>query len=237
MKQNCLHFRTFLISSILFSIFFITSVKDPSYALTDAEYRQFISESQEYREADKRLNGVWKLLMEKLDETGKAELKKSQRNWIRNERDSNAKLISDERSISLASAYAVVTEQRAKALEQLLEPKEVKSKKADVQEKHSQADTSAPKEAGKPKGQKDKGKGLIFIILGGILLFVAWVCWQKRKQSEGAEYREKAMRDVGGGSIGKQVKAHISAGIYGLIALLIGILGVFLLLGGLNLCG
>ncbi len=263
MKQNSPYVRTLFISSIIFILFFMYSTQDSSYALTDAEYSQFISESQEYREADRRLNRVWKQLMGSLDESGKAELKKSQRNWIKNERDSGAKLISAQKGISLASAYALVTEQRVRALEQLLEPtKEVKSEERAVREdkRPQPAKTSAPKELSKkseegavqkkktsepvetsapkePISPKDKSKALIFTVLGVILMFVAWICWQKRKRSEGAEFREKVMRDVGKGSIGKQVKAHISAGIYGLMALLIGLVGFVLFGMGLGAYG
>jgi uncharacterized protein YecT (DUF1311 family) len=101
-------------------MFSIVSIHDLSYALSDEEYRRFMSESEEYRDAENRLTGIWKQLMKKLDETGKAELKKSQRNWIKHERDSNAKILSGQRGISLVSAYALVTEQRADVLEQLL---------------------------------------------------------------------------------------------------------------------
>ncbi len=245
MKRICPYIRILFISLTIFSIFFITSIHDSSYALSDEEYRQFMSESQEYRDAENRLNGIWKQLMEKLDETGKADLKKSQRNWIQHERDSSAKIISGQRGINLVSAYALVTEQRADVLEQLLKPKKAKSQEQmPVQDKKQSkpADpVSAPKKAepGKPdilkNILKDKNGGLIFMVSGGILLFIAWVCWQKRKQSEGDEYAQKIMRDIGGGSIGKQVKAHVSAGIYGLMALLIGLAGLGLLINGLNL--
>jgi len=120
MKRICPYVRICCISLTLFSIFFITSIRDSSYALSNEEYKQFMSESKEYRDAENRLSGIWKQLMEKLDETGKAELKKSQRNWVKHERDSNAKIISGQRGISLVSAYALVTEQRADILEQLL---------------------------------------------------------------------------------------------------------------------
>ena len=72
----------------LFFFFVLLLVINRTYAQTQAEMNQ--TAAQGYYKADAELNKVYKVLMSKLDENGKALLIKAENDWIKY-RDSHCK--------------------------------------------------------------------------------------------------------------------------------------------------
>ena len=84
----------------------------PAFALSDAEYKEFMKNAK-FAEADDELTNVYKEAKKIMSEDDFEELKKEQREWVKSTRDKEAKKLIKERKISRVKAYTIVTLSRA----------------------------------------------------------------------------------------------------------------------------
>ena len=86
-----------------------------SQALTDAQHRQFLKTSQEYRAADAQLNSVWRTLKGQLSPAEFRQLLQEQRHWLNTQREGEARELMSQ-SIPAVDAYTATITSRAKEL-------------------------------------------------------------------------------------------------------------------------
>lgn len=124
-----------------------------SHALTDAQHKQFLKASQEYRAADAKLNSVWRQLKGKLSATEFAALLKDQRQWIGSRREEEAKgLIAQ--SIPEVDAYTAAILSRVNELTERLGAKPAAKQEVRPAAKAAPAAPENKPEAAKPAPEK-----------------------------------------------------------------------------------
>ncbi|MBF0529978.1 MAG: DUF1311 domain-containing protein, partial [Deltaproteobacteria bacterium] len=81
-------------------------------ALTDEEYKKFMSESREFQDAEKELNTTWKQLMDRLSSDQVSIVKQAQVDWVKYVREPRAKELAKAKNLMPAEAYAAATRER-----------------------------------------------------------------------------------------------------------------------------
>lgn len=94
-------------------VFMLLSVFSASsgMALSDAEYREMREKSKYFREADDELSRTWKEVNKNIPSSDKKWLLEDQRNWLKTERDEEARELM-ERGLTRNCAYARVAKRR-----------------------------------------------------------------------------------------------------------------------------
>jgi uncharacterized protein YecT (DUF1311 family) len=87
----------------------------PAHSLSDQDYRTYLAQSPEFKQADQDLNQQYRDLLAKLDPAGQSRLKKDQKRWLQ-ARDARAKDLAAAQGLALPLAYAQVDRQRAAEL-------------------------------------------------------------------------------------------------------------------------
>lgn len=87
----------------------------PVHALSDAEYRQLVKTSPEFRDADRRLSAFWKEIYGNLEGEYKKEVMAGQREWVNNGRDAAARKYMAQ-GMNKGQAYAKAVDERINVL-------------------------------------------------------------------------------------------------------------------------
>lgn len=113
----CTMVRSLLCVVLLVSLAWADS---SSPKISDAEYKQYIEASPEFKTAERDINGIYKELMSVLNETEKNALKDEQRQWIK-QRDITAFSEGQKGSQGYVAALVKLTAQRKTELETRLQ--------------------------------------------------------------------------------------------------------------------
>ena len=95
-----------------------------SYALSDAEYKEFMASSPAFAKAEAKLNAAWKAAKNTLPKKQFEILRGNQKRWVAEgyDRDYAAKQLVEKQGKSLPEAYADVTWKRAELIEWYARP-------------------------------------------------------------------------------------------------------------------
>ncbi len=104
------------VKRIFIAVLVIFIITGSAFALSDAEYKQMIKNS-EFARADKALNDAWSEAKNSLSANDFEALKNNQREWISKGRDNEAKELMNR--LSKIEAYTAVTYSRAEYITQL----------------------------------------------------------------------------------------------------------------------
>ena len=93
-------------------------ISAPAFALSDAEYLKMKRSSQSFARADRKLTNTWNKLKKSLPDYAFQELQKNQRQWIKKDRDNEAKKYIKE-GYTRTEAYTLATNDRANKLPEI----------------------------------------------------------------------------------------------------------------------
>ena len=102
------------VALLIFALGAAAQAKD--YKMTDEKYAQFIKSDIDFKNANDRLNAVWKQIKAKLGKDEFDQILKEQRAWIRQQ----GKLAGSISGVSEVEAFTVVTQRRTKELDKVL---------------------------------------------------------------------------------------------------------------------
>lgn len=122
-----------------------------SQAMTDAQHRQFLKTSQDYRAADAQLNSVWRALKSRLSPAEFRQLLQEQRQWISTKREAEAKELIGQ-SIPEVDAYTATITSRVNELTERLGKLDNKAAKPEA--KPAPAATPAEKPVAPAKAEQ-----------------------------------------------------------------------------------
>lgn len=110
---------------MLLVIFAVTAA--PSFAISDAEYKKLLKESEDFRSADEELNGAWAEAKKMLPADDFKKLQKEQSEWIKKGRGAEAKEMIDA-GTPKDEAYYEVTMERIRYINGFIGYAELKKK-------------------------------------------------------------------------------------------------------------
>ena len=104
------------------SILLLFSMPSLLLALSDSDYNKFMRQSPAFAAAEERIKVAWGDAGKVLSAAEFAYLQKNQRKWLKSDRDDHATWLSKDKKIPLLDAYVKITEERAKLIEDYLQP-------------------------------------------------------------------------------------------------------------------
>ncbi len=108
--------RAFFISAMVLVLAFGAPAHAEVYRMTDEKYDRFMKSDTNFRDANDRLNAVWKQIRGRLGKEEFDRLLKEQRAWIRQQ----GKLAGEISGVSEIEAFTIVTQRRIKELDKVL---------------------------------------------------------------------------------------------------------------------
>ena len=108
--------KAFIISAMALALAFGAAAQAKDYRMTDEKYDRFMKSDTNFRDANDRLNAVWKQIRGRLGKEEFDRLLKEQRAWIRQQ----GKLAGEISGVSEIEAFTIVTQRRIKELDKVL---------------------------------------------------------------------------------------------------------------------
>ena len=153
-----------------FALSLVTAAYARDYKMTDEKYARFMKTDADFKNAQDKLNAVWKQLKGTLGKEEFDKLLKEQRLWIRQQ----GKLAGAINGVSEVEAFTLITQQRTKELDKMLAghsgKKQVKNRR-DAQEVKS---SSSPKNIAEKKlcgvfgeAYSENGRFLAYELMSG----------------------------------------------------------------------
>ena len=108
--------KTFIISAMVLVLAVGAAAHAKDYRMTDEKFDRFMKSDTAFKDANDRLNAVWKQIKGRLGKEEFDRLLKEQRAWIRQQ----GKLAGEISGVSEVEAFTIVTQRRIKELDKVL---------------------------------------------------------------------------------------------------------------------